>query len=76
MDADSDHMRLMYETAVKQNPSNLDAVQYLAVWHLERWVGGWVIVVLLYLPICLSVIHTLSCCVLSVNELNRRRRRL
>ena len=51
MDADSDHMRLMYETAVKQTPSNLDAVQYRAVWHVERWVGGWVIVVL-YMPIC------------------------
>jgi len=36
MNADSEQMRVMYEGAVKVNPSDVDAVQYLAVWHLER----------------------------------------
>jgi tetratricopeptide (TPR) repeat protein len=33
---DSEHMRVAYEGIIKQNPSNVEAVHYLAVWHLER----------------------------------------
>ena len=36
MNADSEQMRVVYEGAVKLNPSDIEAVQYLAVWHLER----------------------------------------
>lgn len=36
MNADSEQMRVVYEGAVKLNPSDVEAVQYLAVWHLER----------------------------------------
>ena len=36
MNADSEQLRVVYEGAVKQNPSDIEAVQYLAVWHLER----------------------------------------
>jgi hypothetical protein len=34
--SDSEQLRLAYEGVVKQNPSNVEAVHYLAVWHLER----------------------------------------
>lgn len=37
MNADSEQMRVVYEGAVKLNPSDVEAVQYLAVWHLERY---------------------------------------
>ena len=33
---DSEQLRVAYEGVVKQNPSNVEAVHYLAVWHLER----------------------------------------
>lgn len=33
---DSEQLRVYYEGVVKQNPSNIEAVHYLAVWHLER----------------------------------------
>lgn len=33
---DSEQLRLAYEGVVKQTPSNVEAVHYLAVWHLER----------------------------------------
>jgi tetratricopeptide (TPR) repeat protein len=33
---DSEHLRIAYEGIIKQNPSNIEAVHYLAVWHLER----------------------------------------
>ena len=33
---DTEQMRICYEGIVKNNPSNMDAVNYLAVWHLER----------------------------------------
>lgn len=33
---DSESLRVMYEGVVKHNPNNIDAVYYLAVWHLER----------------------------------------
>jgi hypothetical protein len=36
MNADSEQMRVAFEMAVKLNPSDVEAVQYLAVWHLER----------------------------------------
>ena len=36
MNADLEQLRVVYEGVVKQNPSDIDAVQYLAVWHLER----------------------------------------
>lgn len=38
MNADSEQMRVVYEGAVKLNPSDIEAVQYLAVWHLERYI--------------------------------------
>ena len=34
--ADSDQLRVCYESVVKQNPSDIEAVHYLAIWHLER----------------------------------------
>ena len=34
--SDSEQLRIAYEGIVKQNPSNVEAVHYLAVWHLER----------------------------------------
>lgn len=34
--SDSDQLRVFYEGNVKQNPSDIEAVHYLAVWHLER----------------------------------------
>jgi len=34
--SDSDQLRVFYEGNVKQNPSDVEAVHYLAVWHLER----------------------------------------
>ena len=33
---DSEQLRVAYEGVVKQTPSNVEAVHYLAVWHLER----------------------------------------
>lgn len=33
---DSEQMRVVYEGVIKQNPSSIEAVHYLAVWHLER----------------------------------------
>lgn len=36
MMSDSEQLRVAYEGMVKQNPSNVEAVHYLAVWHLER----------------------------------------
>ena len=33
---DSDQLRGCYEGVIKNNPSDAEAVQYLAVWHLER----------------------------------------
>lgn len=36
MMTDSDQLRGCYEGIIKNNPSDADAVQYLAVWHLER----------------------------------------
>jgi hypothetical protein len=36
MAADSEQLRVCYEGIVKNNPSNVEAVHYLAVWHLER----------------------------------------
>ncbi len=33
---DSEQLRVCYEGVVKHNPSNIEAVHYLAVWHLER----------------------------------------
>eukprot|EP00601_Ochromonadales_sp_CCMP2298_P019210 CAMPEP_0173309500 /NCGR_PEP_ID=MMETSP1143-20121109/22364_1 /TAXON_ID=483371 /ORGANISM="non described non described, Strain CCMP2298" /LENGTH=152 /DNA_ID=CAMNT_0014251097 /DNA_START=59 /DNA_END=513 /DNA_ORIENTATION=- len=36
MNPDSEQLRGMYESALKVNPSDSDAIQYLAVWHLER----------------------------------------
>ena len=33
---DSEQLRVYYEGVVKQNPSNIEAVHYLAVWHLDR----------------------------------------
>ena len=33
---DSDQLRVCYEGVVKQNSSDVEAVRYLAVWHLER----------------------------------------
>lgn len=34
--SDSEQLRVCYESIVKHNPSNLEAIHYLAVWHLER----------------------------------------
>lgn len=34
--SDSESLRLCYEGIVKHNPNNIEAVYYLAVWHLER----------------------------------------
>ncbi len=34
--SESEQLRVLYEGIVKQNPSNVEAVHYLAVWHLER----------------------------------------
>ena len=34
--ADSDQLRVFYETNVRQNPSDMEAVHYLGIWHLER----------------------------------------
>jgi hypothetical protein len=36
MNADSDVLRLSYEAALKSDPTNVEAVEYLGVWHLER----------------------------------------
>lgn len=33
---DTENLRLCYEGIVKQNPNNIDAIYFLAVWHLER----------------------------------------
>lgn len=33
---DSEQLRVCYEGVVRQNPSNVEAVHYLALWHLER----------------------------------------
>jgi hypothetical protein len=33
---DPENLRLCYEGIVKHNPNNVEAVNYLAVWHLER----------------------------------------
>eukprot|EP01035_Chromulina_nebulosa_P018192 gene18192-23853_t len=32
----SEQLRVFYESAVKLNPSNIEAVHYLAMWHMER----------------------------------------
>jgi hypothetical protein len=34
--SDSEQLRVCYEGVVRQNPSNVEAVYYLALWHLER----------------------------------------
>ena len=34
--SDSEQLRVCYEGVVRQNPSNVEAVHYLALWHLER----------------------------------------
>lgn len=34
--SDSEQLRVCYEAAVKLNSANVEAVHYLAVWHLER----------------------------------------
>ena len=34
--SDSEQLRVCYESIVKHNPSDLDAIHYLAIWHLER----------------------------------------
>ena len=36
MSADSEHLRVLYEGVVKHDASNIEAVQYLATWHMER----------------------------------------
>jgi hypothetical protein len=36
MATDSERLKVAYESVLKQNPSNVEAVHYLAVWHLER----------------------------------------
>lgn len=36
MMSESEQLRVLYEGIVKQNSSNVEAVHYLAVWHLER----------------------------------------
>jgi hypothetical protein len=36
MNPDSEQLRSMYEGALKANPADSEAIQYLAVWHLER----------------------------------------
>lgn len=33
---DTEQKRVQNETLVKANPSNIDAVVYLAQWHLQR----------------------------------------
>jgi hypothetical protein len=33
---DAEQLRVCYEGILKHNPSNLEAIYYLAVWHLER----------------------------------------
>lgn len=33
---DSEQLRVCYENIVKQNPSNIEAVSYLAHWHMHR----------------------------------------
>lgn len=33
---DSEQLRQSYEAVVRHNPSNYEAVHYLAMWHLER----------------------------------------
>ena len=32
----SEQLRICYEGVVKHNPTNVEAVNYLAIWHLER----------------------------------------
>lgn len=34
--SESEQLRVCYEGVVKQNPGNVEAVNYLAMWHLER----------------------------------------
>ena len=34
--ANSEQLRICYEGVVKHNPTNVEAVNYLAIWHLER----------------------------------------
>lgn len=34
--SDTEQLRVYYEEIIKHNPSNVEAVHYLAMWHLER----------------------------------------
>jgi hypothetical protein len=34
--SDTEQLRVVYENLVKNNPSNIEAVIYLALWHLHR----------------------------------------
>lgn len=33
---EADRLRASYEGILKNNPSNIEGVHYLAIWHLER----------------------------------------
>lgn len=36
MAVDSEQLRVYYESIVKHNPTNVESVHYLALWHFER----------------------------------------